>query len=134
MFGAYFLSLPVHAGGAVVVNLQAVHADVAFAGLGIARDYAGESDEAAGILGPALQDGEVEQREIVALDHFFAGAGGNGFGEELAHLSQHGEHFYFVEEALRGFHVHEDADAVGDFVEGVDAEGELHAGFGAELG
>jgi hypothetical protein len=34
---------------------------------------------------------------------------------------------------LGGFEVHEDADAVGEFVEGSDAEGQFHAGFGAEL-
>jgi hypothetical protein len=32
---ADFLELPVHAGGAVVVNLDAIHADVALAGVGI---------------------------------------------------------------------------------------------------
>ena len=40
VFGSYFLSLPVHAGGVWVVDLHAIHSYVAFAGFGIARDYA----------------------------------------------------------------------------------------------
>ena len=130
---ADFLALPVHAGGAFVVDLHAVHADVAFAGLGIAGDHARQRDEAARILGPALQDGKIQQRKIVALDDFLAGAGGDGLGEELAHLRQHGEHFYFVEETLRRLHVHEGADAVGDLVEGINLKREIHAAGGAEL-
>ena len=133
VFGADFLALPVHAGGALVVDLHAVHADVALAGLGVAGDHAGQSDEAAGILGPALQDGKIEQREIVALDDFLAGAGGDGLGKELAHLRQHGKHFHFVEKTLRGLHVHEGADAVGNLIEGVDLERKVHAAGGAEL-
>ena len=133
MLGGDFLALPVGAGGGGVVDLQAIHADVALAGLGVASDDAGESDEASGVLRPALQDGEVEQGEVVALDDFLAGAGGNGLGEKLSGFGEEWEHFEFVEEALRGFEVHEDADAVGEFIEGVHAEGQLHAGFRAEL-
>ncbi len=55
------------------------------------------------------------------------------FGKELAHLGEHGQHLDFVEEALRRLHVHELADAVGDFVECVDFESEIHAAGGAEL-
>ena len=58
---ADFLQLPVHAGGAVVVNLDAIHADVAFAGVGVARDDAGQRDEASAVERPALVNGEVQQ-------------------------------------------------------------------------
>jgi len=58
---ADLLELPVHAGSAVVVNLDAIHADVAFAGVGVFRDDAGEGDEAAAVEGPALEDGQVGQ-------------------------------------------------------------------------
>src|ERR1700676_4674763 len=133
MFGRYFLSLPVHAGGALVVNLHAVHAYVALAGFWIARKYAGQSNEPSGIFGPALQDGKIEQREIVALDHFFTGAGRDGFRKELAYLAEHGEHFYFVEKALRRLHVHESADAFGDFVQIIAFERESHTSGRTEL-
>ena len=133
MLGGDFLALPVHAGRALVVDLHAVHTDIALTGFGVARDDAGERDEAASVFGPALQDGEIEQREVVALDDFFARAGRNGLREELAHFGEHGEHLDFVEEALRGLDVEETADAIGDFVERVDFEGEIHAAGGAEL-
>jgi hypothetical protein len=133
VFGRNFLPLPVSAKRAGVVDLEAVHSDVAFAGFGVAGNDTRKSDEASGILGPALQDGEVEKGEIIVLDDLFAGAGGDGLGEKLSGFGEKGKHFEFVEEALRRFEVHEDADAVGEFVEGVDAERELHSGIGAEL-
>ena len=61
MARADFLELPVHAGGAVVVNLDAIHADVALAGVGIFGDDAGERDETAAVKRPAFLDGEVEE-------------------------------------------------------------------------
>ena len=51
---ADFLELPVHAGGAVVVNLHAIHADVALAGVGVFGDDAGERDEASAVERPAF--------------------------------------------------------------------------------
>ena len=133
VFGSNFLALPVHAGGALVVNLHAIHADVAFAGLGIARDHAGQRDEAAGVFGPALQDGEIQQREVVPLDDFLARAGRHRLGKKLAHFGQHGKHLYFVEKTLRRFHVHESADAVGHLVERVNFKRQIHAASRAEL-
>ena len=59
MARADFLELPVHAGGAVVVNLDAIHADVALAGVGVFGDDAGEGDEAPAVERPALLDREV---------------------------------------------------------------------------
>ena len=53
--------------------------------------------------------------------------------KELTHFGEHGQHFDFVEEALRRLHVHELANAVGDFVEFVDFKSEIHAAGGAEL-
>ena len=58
---ADFLELPVHAGGAVVVNLDAIHADVALAGVGVLRDDAGQGDEASAVERPAFEDGKIEQ-------------------------------------------------------------------------
>jgi hypothetical protein len=60
VFGCYLLSLCVKAKGAGVVDLEAVHAYVSLAGVWIAGGYAGEGDETAGVLGPALEDGEIE--------------------------------------------------------------------------
>ena len=59
---ADFLELPVHAGGAVIVNLDAIHADVALAGVGVFGDDAREGDEAAAVQGPALLNRKIQQR------------------------------------------------------------------------
>ena len=133
MFRSNLLSLPVHSGGASVKNLHAVHAEVAFAGFRVSGGHAGESDEAPSVLRPALEDGEVDQREIVALDDFLAGAGGHGSGKKLSGFCKQRKHFQFVEEALRRFHVHEGADAVSHFIRRVHSESELHASFAPEL-
>lgn len=61
MARADFLELPVHAGALAVVDLHAIHADVAFAGIGVLSDNAGKCDESAAIMGPAELNGEVEQ-------------------------------------------------------------------------
>ena len=55
------LQLPVHAGGVVVVDLDAVHADVAFARVRVARDDAWQGDKAAAVERPAFQDGKIGQ-------------------------------------------------------------------------
>src|SRR5882762_8963 len=133
MLGSNFLALPMHAGGFLVIHLNAVNADVALAGFRIACDHTWERNEASGIIGPALKNGKVEQREFVFEDDFLARAGGDGLRKELAHLSQHGEHFYFVEESLRRLHVHEMANAVRDFIQRIDFESEFHATLRAEL-
>ena len=93
----------------------------------------GKSDKPPGIFGPALQDGKIEQRELVALDDFFAGSGRHRAREKLSGFRQQRKHLELVEKTLGRFHIHEHADAAGDFVEGIDAERELHAGVGTEL-
>lgn len=84
MFSRDFLSLPMRAQRVFVVDLEAVHTEISFAGLRVSRGYAGQGDEAAGVLRPALQDGEIEERKIVVADDFFTGSGGNGLGEEFS--------------------------------------------------
>ena len=127
------LALPVHAGCSLVVDLHAIHADVALAAAQIARDDAGERDEPSGIARPALQHREIQQREAAAANDFLAGAGGDQLGKEAAHLGEHGQHADFIEKALGRFDIHELADAAGDFVERVAVERQVHAALGAEL-
>ena len=64
MFGAVFLRLPVHAGGAFVIHLHAVDADVALPCFRIAREDQRPGDESPRILRPALQDRKFMKREI----------------------------------------------------------------------
>ena len=104
MLGGDLLALPVHAGGLAVVDLHAIHADVALAGAGVAGVDAGQGDEAAAVVGPALEDGEVVEVEVVAEDDFLAGGvfGADGFGEGAGECAELGQHLELVEEALGG--------------------------------
>jgi len=133
MFRGNFLALPVHAGGVFVIDLHAIHADIALSGARIASDHAGQRDKAPRIFRPALQDGEVEQRKVIALDDLFAWPGGYGAREESSGFCQQRQHLQLVEKSLRRLHVHEHAHARADFVVGIHADRHLHACFGAEL-
>ena len=131
LLGGYLLALPVHAGGFGVVDLHAVHAYVALAGFGVAGDDAGEGDEAASVLRPGLEDGELEEVDVcAAMDDLLAGGvfGGDDFGEEAAYLGERGKQLELVHEAGWGFGFEEGADAVGYGVEGVGFEGEVACG------
>ena len=130
---AVLLALPVHACTGGVVDLHAVGAAVALAGLRVLRDDRGQRDEASAVERPALQDGEIEQREVVALDDFLAWPAGDPLGKELPHLGQHGQHFDLVQKALRRLHVHEVLDALGDFIQRIHLERQPHAALGTEL-
>ena len=67
--GADFLELPVHAGGALVVDLDAIHADIAFASVWIFGDDAGERDETSAVQGPAFLDREIEQSGKLRIEN-----------------------------------------------------------------
>ena len=119
-----------------VVDLHAVHAYVALAGFGVAGDDAGEGDEGASVLRPGLEDGEVEEVDVfAAMDDLFARGvfGGDDLGEEVADFGELGRSFILSMKLVGDFGFEEGADAVGDVVEGVGLEGELHAAFAAEL-
>jgi hypothetical protein len=133
VFGGVFLALPMHTRGALVVHLHAVHAEIALSGLGVARGDAGQGNEATAVFRPALKDGEVEERKVIALNDFLAGACRHRAREKLSCLGQQREHFQLVEEPLGRFHIHEHADAGRDFIVGGHADRHLHARVGAEL-
>ena len=133
MFGRDFLSLPVHPGRALVVDLHAVHPQVALSRSRVASGHAGQGNEASGILRPALQDREVEHREIFALDHLLAGPAVHAFWEKLACLGKQGQHLQLVQKSLRGFHIHEHPNTPGNFVVRIHSHRQLHARFRAEL-
>ena len=72
MLRGHLLALPVHAGGLAVVDLHAVHADVALAGAGVAGVDAGQGDKSPAIVRPALQDRKRVEVEAVAENDFLA--------------------------------------------------------------
>src|SRR5262249_52960985 len=104
-------------GSATVIDLHAIHADVAFTGFGVARDDTRKGDKPTRVFGPALEDGKPVEREVVFSDDFLTGAARHRLGEELSHFSEHRQHFDFIEKALRRLHVHESTNALRNFVE-----------------
>ena len=133
MFGGNFLTLPMHSGRAFVVDLHAVHAEIALARLRIARGDARQRDETSCIFRPALQHGKVEQGKIISLDHLFARTSRYGTREKLSRFGQQRQHFQLVEKSLRRLHIHEHADAGRNLIERIHAHRELHARVGSEL-
>ncbi len=135
VFRGDFLALPVHAGCFAVVNLHAVHADVAPAGARVAGVHAGQRDEAAAIVRPALENGKDVEVEVVAQDDLLTRCvfGSNGLGEGAGERAELRQHFELVEEALGRLDVHQADDALRDFVEALDTERESHAALAAEL-
>ena len=133
VFRTLLLALPMHARAARVIHLQPIGSGITLARFRIFGDDRRQRDEAPAIERPTLQDGKIEQREVVALDHFLTRAGGNLLGEKLAHFGQHGQHLDFVEDALRRLDVHEVLDPVGDLVKRVHIKRHPHATLGAEL-
>ena len=132
VLGALLVGLPVHAGGALVEDLHAVHAAVALAGVGIAREDHRQRDEAAAILRPALQDGVIEEREAVVRMTSWQGPLATIFGKERAHFGQLRQHFELADQALGHAHFEKLDDARGDLVDGHDFERDLHAAHGGE--
>ena len=66
---AALADLPVHAGRARVVNLQAVHAEVGRAlALGVLGVDEGQGDEGAAVLAPAGQDGKPVEPHVARHD------------------------------------------------------------------
>jgi hypothetical protein len=64
VFGGDFLPLPVHAGGLAVVDLHAVHADVALAGFWVARVHAGQRDEGPPSCGQQVRTGKSSRLKL----------------------------------------------------------------------
>ena len=131
----YLLPLPVHAGGLAVVDLHAVHADVAPAVAGIARVHARQGDEPAPVMRPALEDGEDIEVEVVAENDLLAAGlfGAHGLWKCAGQRAQLRQHLELVEQARGRLHVHQPPDALGNLVQPLDAESQRHAPLAAKL-
>src|SRR5438270_13972790 len=99
-----------HAGGALVVHLHAVHANVALSCSRTAGDDTRQSDEASTILRPALEDGKIQQRKPILLYDLLAWTGRNDLRKEFAHVGEDRQHFELFEEPFRGLAVQQFAD------------------------
>jgi hypothetical protein len=67
--------------------------------------------------------GKSRSEKLSRLITSLQGPVGTVLGKEFSGFGEEREHFQFVEEALRGFDVEKHFDAVGEFVEGIHAQG-----------
>ena len=124
-----------HARGLTVVDLHAVHANVALTAFGVPGNHAGKGNEAAAIQRPALEYREIEDVEVFPQDHlltrgviFFHRA-----REKPAHPGQHGQHLQLAQQALRRLEVEQSLDSSCYVVKTIDIERHLHAPLAAKL-
>jgi hypothetical protein len=110
---ALLVRLPMHARGALVVDLHAVHAAIAFARIGIPREHQRQRDEAAAILRPAFQHRIIEQRKTRRADHLLARPFRHGLGKERFHFGQLRQHFELADQAFGHAHFQVFGDALG---------------------
>ncbi len=102
MFRALLVGLPVHAGGALVEDLQPIAAAVALAGVRIARKHHGQRDEAPAVLAASTcRIGKSSSEKLSRRDHLLARPARNDLRKERAHLGQLRQHLQLADEALR---------------------------------
>src|SRR5205085_8636906 len=130
---ALLVYLPVHAGRALVVNLHAIHPAIAPARQRILREDERHGDAAPAVFGPALDDGQVEQREFAFLqDALFARAVLDRLRKHLADVGQTRHHLELIDQALRRFDVGQLDDAPGNLTVIFHTKRQVHALAAAE--
>ena len=77
VLGAALVQVPVHTERLIVEDLEPIHADVALAGVRIVREHQRQGDVAAAIVGPALQDRQLRELEVLTTVHLLARRGGD---------------------------------------------------------
>ena len=126
VLGPLLVGLPVHARRALVIDLETVHPDVAFAGHRVLRKHHRQRNEAAAVLGPAFQHRIVEQRELLLPNHFLDRPALDLLGKKGAHLRELGQHAQFADQALRRLEFQVLGNTSGDRLHRIDLQGQLH--------
>ena len=126
MLGALFVGLPVHAGGALVVNLHAVQPQLRLPVSGLRENTIGSVMKRPPSCGQHFRIGKFVQRKIVAADHFLARPVGHDLRKERAHLGQLRQHLQFADEPFGHAHFQKLGDARGDFIDRGHFERDLH--------
>ncbi len=127
------VEVPVHPRGVAVVDLQAVHPAVAPAARRVLGDHVGEREEAAAVLGPALQDWECAEVHLVALlDDLVHRPVLDDLGEDAGDLGELRQRLDLVEQRGRRLRLEEEVEAIGPRLPRLDLERPHHPGDGAE--
>jgi hypothetical protein len=148
MASAVVVHMPVHGAFAGGELLDAVHADVSVAGLGVLSEDSAEGDVSAGaarggrggggvedlagveisVERPALDQRKAIEIGLVAFENdLLANSVAHGFWGEAAELEEVGELLHFFKQCRRDFGFDECLDAIGELGEGVGAEGLVDA-------
>ncbi len=145
--GAIVMNVPMHRRALFVHDLHAVHADVALAVVGVERVDAGHRDVATGaflgvsgaaaitalaIVGPTLNDGQVEEAGVVGLDDLLTDARLTNFRTDARELGQFGEFLHLGHQRRRHLGFDERLDAFGQRFETRHAEALAHSLVAAE--
>ena len=131
----HFVRLPVHPGGAAVINLHPVSAVVVHPGFRVAGDDQRQGDERPAIQRPALEDGiAVEVHRVAMQRHFLARGAAHGFGAVRGQLRQLPQGTQLVQQAGRRAlrQLQQRGDALRQFVQRLHAQSGGHPAIGTE--
>ncbi len=124
--GTGLVHVPVHARGAVVEELHAVHARIAHARFGIDRVHDGQRHEPPPVAGPAAQHGQRGERGRGTRRHdlLACAPAAHLAGQPARHLGQQGQRAQLVEQRIAGARglAQQRADPRGHGVERLGAE------------
>src|SRR5712691_4826326 len=129
------VNLPVHAHRLFVIDLDAIHADVALACERIFAVAHSQSNKASAIVRPALEDGEHIDVEVLGENDFLAGSMGYRPGADTGKFRQFRQEFDLVHQSFGRSILHKVNpffEALAQFIEVVYPEGPRHAFFAAE--
>ena len=124
-----------HPRSLAVVNLHAIHADVALARSRIARVHARQSDETPAVVRPAFENRKIVEVKLLAPNHLLARRvlGAHGLGKSTGKRAELRQHLQLVEQAFGSLHIHQAADALRDLVNTRNAKRKRHALLRAKL-
>src|SRR5207244_11058510 len=92
------VNLPVHAHGLPIIDLDAIHADVALVCERVFAVAHGQSNKASAIVRPAFEDGEHIDVEILGENDFLAGSMGYCPRSYTCKFCQFGQQFDLVDQ------------------------------------
>jgi hypothetical protein len=125
------VDLPVHPGGALVVNLHAVDADISRARLRIAGVHICQRDKTSAILWPTFENRKIAQREtdrsgIQYLNHFLASRFLDLLGTRMEEMDSLLEQTPTLPQIGWRFRFEDELNFLGDISDVPDLQGKLH--------
>ena len=134
VLGGVLVEMPMHARGLLVVDLETVHAHVAPTRLGVAGEDQRQGDVAAGVEGPALEDGQGLEVDPVAGEHHLLARPLLHYpGLQSRQVLEPRQRLQLLPRAVGKIGGDERLHATGQLIIGTHAQGRTHALVAAEL-